>query len=303
MNVLFSSDDNYAQHLGVAIRSLLNNNAQNEINIYIVDNGISVKNKERLNTLASSSTNCQMNYILFAKWKSQLHLSLCWDISLSSYARLFMSSMLPSDVERVIYMDCDMIVCQDLSQLWNTNLQGNVIGAVQDTVSSPKESVGMTLKEPYFNAGMLLVDIKAWREQGCEKKCLDFIEEHKGNVIHHDQGVLNGVFRNKWTRLPIAYNLMTIHFLFSQHAIKKFYNDESDFYDEKVVQEAVEKPIILHFTPSMTTRPWIRNCKHPKRFLYWSVLDQTPWRGAQVESDTSKWYVKVINWWYRVTLK
>lgn len=300
MNVLFSSDNNYAQHLGVAIYSLLKHNqAADTISVYVVDNGIEDVNKDNLQTIVSEFANSTIYYISFDSWKEQLHLDLAWPISLSSYARLFLASMLPDDVERVIYMDCDMIVCDGLMDLWSYNLQGNVVGAVQDTVSTVKLSIGLMPTDSYFNAGMLLVDVKAWREHGKEQMCLDFISTHNGRVVHHDQGVLNGVFRNAWTCLPLRYNIMTIHYLLSQKAIKKFFKDESPFYCSDDVEEAKKNPAILHFTPSFTTRPWVKSCMHPLRYLYWDTLANTPWRGAQPEADKDKWYVKVINWWHR----
>lgn len=302
MNILFSSDNNYAQHLGVAIYSLLSNNKDvDRIRIFVVDNEISDLNKRKLADVVSYFQNSSIEYISFEKWKNSLHLNMSWNISISSYARLFVSSMLPSDVDRVLYLDCDMIVCEELIDLWRIDMNGNIIAAVQDTIrEGVKNAVGLSSIDKYFNAGMILIDLKAWREQQCETLCLKFIEDRNGQVIHHDQGVLNGVFRNAWTRLPLKYNLMTIHYVLSQKGVKKYFKDEAPFYAEEEVLEAIKHPAILHFTPSFTTRPWVKSCKHPLRHLYWDILARTPWKGAQPDKDNDKWYVKLINWRYRV---
>lgn len=302
MNVLFSSDNNYAQHLGVAMYSLLDKNREaKSISIFIVDNGIKEENKLKLKSVVDGFTNANICFISFDIWKQKLHLNLLWPISLSSYARLFMASMLPVNVEKVIYLDCDMIVCDSLAELWNTDMHGCVVAAVQDYQSDvPKLKIGLHPSDAYFNAGMLLVDLKAWRDQSCEEKCLKFIEDHEGNVFHHDQGVLNGVFRGTWYRLPIRYNLMTINFFVKTNRLKVFCKDNSlESYSENEIIEAKSHPCILHFTPSLTTRPWVKTCKHPLRYLYWDNLAKTPWKDALPEEDRNKWYVRVINWWYR----
>lgn len=302
MNILFSSDDNYAQHLGVLIYSLLSANAEaDSIDLYVIDNEISEVNRRKIESVVGSFSNAAVTFIPFKKWKDSLTLDLAWNISLSSYGRLFVGSIVPQNVDRVIYLDCDMVVRNSLEQLWNTDLGLYTIAAVQDDVTDGiKEAVTLNPEEQYFNAGMLLIDLKKWREQKIEDKCLAFIKEMNGRVIHHDQGVLNGVFRNNWYRLPVEYNLMTIHYMFNRTRILKYYGEHSEFYSESDIAKAKESPVILHYTPSFTSRPWVRGCKHPLRNLYWETLSKTPWAGAKPQKDKTKWYIKLINLRYRL---
>lgn len=301
LNVLFSSDDCYAQHLGAAMQSLLETNQDfTVIRTYIIDNEISELGKEKLCRIASKFPNAAIFWIPFEKWKSQLQLNMTWSISISSYARLFVADMIPDDIDRVLYLDCDMIVCDSLQNLWNTDLQGGVLGAVQDSVGdSTKNAVELLPDDRYFNAGMLLIDLAKWRELDIGKKCFHFIEEKNGSVVHHDQGVLNGVLRNQWFRLPLCDNLMTIHFIFNRRRVIDYFGEHADFYSENEIVNAKEHPVVMHFTPSFTSRPWCRDCKHPLKALYWKNLDNTPWKGAKPEKSKDKWYVKLINWRYR----
>lgn len=301
MNILFSSDDNYAQHLGVAIYSLLEHNRNVDIiRVFVVDNDISNENKQKLKCVVDSFSCASIEFISFAKWRDSLHLDMSWSISISAYARLFVASILPENIHKVLYLDCDMIVCEGLEKLWNTKMNGRIVAAVQDTVSdSIKTAVGMCPTERYFNSGLLLIDLKAWRTNDCEQKCIRFIEDRNGNVMHHDQGVLNGIFHNAWLRLPLSYNLMTIHYLFSQKVVGKIYKDHASFYLAEEVTNALMSPVIIHFTPSVTTRPWVKSCQHPMRNMYWEILRKTPWKGTLPEIDKDKWYVKLINWFHR----
>lgn len=301
LSVLFSSDNNYVQHMGVAIFSLLKNCDDFErIDIYVIEDEITESNKTKLEQMVLQFNKAKIIWIPFKKWKKQFQLDMQWPISISSYARLLVAEMLPTDVSRVLYMDCDMIVVDSIKKLWNTDLQGKVLGAVQDTVGdSVKSAVGLFSNDLYFNAGLLLIDLQAWRQQNVGGKCMMFINEHQGKVTHHDQGTLNGVLRNNWTKIGLQNNLMTIHYLFSMQDIKKYYGDHAEFYSDSEISFAKENPVILHYTPSFTTRPWVKNCKHPLKEIYWDVIAQTPWNGAKPQKDTSKWYVKLINWRYR----
>ena len=301
MNILFSSDENYAQHLGASIQSLLAHNTDvTKINVYIIDNAISDMSKERLFHIIAKYKNAEIRWISFAGWREKLNLNMTWKISLSSYARLFVAGMLPDTVERVLYMDCDMIVCSSLKKLWQSDLSGQVIGAVQDYIGDVvKQAVNLKENERYFNAGLLLVDLCKWRAEHIEEKCLRFIADRNGAVVHHDQGVLNSVFRNKWVRLPLQNNLMTIHYLESFDHLMNRVKDHSSFYDREEIEEARKRPVVLHFTPSFTSRPWVKGCKHPLKNLYWEAVEETPWRGAKPIKDNAKWYMKLLNWRYR----
>lgn len=299
--LIYSSDDNYVQHLGASIYSLLDKNRDfKQVRIYVIDNSISKCNKEKLSQIIVGFSNAQLFYISFDKWKEQLQVNMEWDISLSSYARLFVGSMLPREVDRVLYLDCDMIVCDSLKSLWKTDFSGKILGAVQDSVSdSTKGAVGLMPRQRYFNAGMLLIDLAAWRKANIEEECRKFIRSHQGNVHHHDQGVLNGVLSGKIFFLPLRYNLMTIHYIFNRKKILRYFGEHAHFWTDSEIEKAKEKPVILHYTPSFTVRPWIEGCHHPLANLYWDNLACTPWRKAVPQINCTKWYVRLIEWRYR----
>ncbi len=301
MNILFSSDDNYARHMGVAIYSVLLHNMDEEtIRFYVIDNHISQPNIEKLKSVVHGFKNADIYFFPFDKYENQLHLNLAWPISISSYARLFIGEMLPDNIDRVLYMDCDVVVNDALEDLWRTELNGNILGAVQDTIpSKTKASVGLLPKQPYFNAGVLLIDLDQWRLNRIGKKSLEFIDSHRGRVTHHDQGVLNGLLKDQWERIPLKYNVMTIHYMLSPTKVKKYYKDESDFYGSEEIINAKKNPIILHFTPSFTVRPWEVNCAHPYRTLYYNYLNNTPWFGIPNAKAIIPWYVRILNLRFR----
>lgn len=301
MNILFSSDDNYARHLGVAMYSLMiHNQKAKKLNFFVVDNHISEDNLSKLKQVVEGFCNSTINFIQFDSYAKELQLDMPWPISMSAYARLFAAEMLPKDIDRVLYLDCDMIINHDLSDLWNSDLRGNCIGAVQDQVRSViKENVGLCSTDKYFNSGLLLVDLKRWRKLNIGQQALDFIKLHEGRITHHDQGVLNGLLYKEWLRLPLRYNVMTIHYLMKQSDIVKFFKEYSGFYEQEEINMATYYPSVIHFTPSLTSRPWEQSSLHPLRNLYQILASKTPWKGCRLEKGQKTWYTKLINWRYR----
>ena len=297
MNVLFSSNDNYVRHLGVSLYSLLSNNqTEQKINCFVIENEIKSANLNNLRQIVNSFANADLFIIPFSKFKDKLKLDMPWPVSLSCYARLFVSELLPSEIDRVLYLDCDTVITSSLSELWNINLGENVVGAVQDQVAkNVKSAVGLETIDRYFNSGVLLINLKKWREMKIGDRCLQFIDEHAGKVIHHDQGVLNGILKTCWFRLPIKYNVMTIHYMISLSKIMKYYKDESSFYGKEEIALSKKCPAILHFTPSFTNHPWEYNCRHPLRSLYRNILNKTPWKDFPLEKNPNPWYVHLIN--------
>ena len=284
--------------MGVSILSVLENNKSfNSINIYIVDNNISDGNKLELKKLVESYQR-NIIFIDFEKYKKYLNLNMEWQISISSYARLFVASMLPSNIDKVLYFDCDTLIVDSLDELWNQDINDFYVAGVCDTVpSNTKQAIGLNSTDFYINAGMILINLKKWREDNLEKRLLDFIDDHNGNVIHHDQGVINGVIKNKKI-LPLKYNLMTSYLMMSRDDIIKLYKVEDPFYSQEQIDEAIKNPVYIHYTPGFTIRPWVKGCKHPYVDLYWKYLKLTPWKDFEPIKNNEKFHVKMVNWIY-----
>ncbi len=301
LRVIYSSDDNYAQHLGASVYSLLAHNRDFErVKVYIIENNISPGNKEKLISVADGFHNASMSFISFDRWRDSLKLDMPWHISVSAYARLFVSDMLSESIDRILYLDCDMIIASSLKKLWETELLDCLIGAVQDAVpDSVKLAVGLSAEDKYFNSGMLLIDLEKWRSENIQDKITAFLDEKKGRVIHHDQGVLNGVLKGRVKFVPLRYNLMTIHYILDLKHINKYFKNHAGFYGIEEIEKAKTEPAILHYTPSFTCRPWVKGCKHPFKSLYWQALSKTPWNGAKTERNTAKLKVRLVDFRYR----
>ena len=146
---------------------------------------------------------------------------------------------------------------------------------------------------------MLLINILLWREFKIEDKIKEFLDKHNGQVTHHDQGVLNGVLKDNITFLPLKYNVMTIQYFMDRDQWLKYFANNAKYYSNEEYECSKINPAIIHFTPSLTTRPWVKGCKHPLKNKYWDYLAVSPWSDSRPTVDNRKWYVKILDYLYR----
>lgn len=270
MNIVYSSDDNYSKYAGISIKSLLENNRHiDHINIYILDNNISDVNKNKMMQIISEYENCVLKFVSCKEYLDKFQLDMTWNISISAYARLLIASLLPEDVDKVLYFDCDTIVNNSIEELWKMELGDCYFAAVQDTVdSNTKISIGLKETDRYFNSGILLINLSYWRETDIEKEFFKYISLKNGKVVHHDQGILNAVCSKHILQLPLRYNFMTIHYFFNKKMIQKYFGDKAEYFSQAEINNEKNNVVIYHFTPSFTTRPWEKNVNtHIKVFM------------------------------------
>lgn len=137
LHVVYASDDNLAEILGVSLTSLYENNkAMEQITVYVLDSGIRDENRKKLESLSERYHWKELQWIEAKDITKELGMEVAIDRgSLSKYARLFISSLLPDDLKRVLYLDCDIIVKEPLHELWNLDLHGKTVGALKDVFS------------------------------------------------------------------------------------------------------------------------------------------------------------------------
>lgn len=124
---------------------------------------------------------------------------------------LYLTEILPADIDKVIYLDGDILVVDKLVKLWNTSVENYAIAAVPDSYNNKIEHYNR-LRYPqtlgYFNAGMLVVNLKYWREKQVLLKFFDYVKSNTERLRCHDQDVLNYLFKNSKLVLPIRYNVL-----------------------------------------------------------------------------------------------
>lgn len=193
------------------------------------------------------------------------------NLVLESYYRLFVSEVIPSTLDRVLYLDCDIIIADSLSSLWNEDISDYAVGAVPDFENNNvkfSNRLGYDTEFGYFNSGVLLINLNYWREHGVVRNYLDYIKNNYFTLPYHDQDVLNHEFYQHKKELPIRYNLQT-NLLF-----KDYYRNISCKYFNQI-NEAFKHPCVIHFTED---KPWFSDTTNPMYSYYKKYLDLTIWR-------------------------
>lgn len=304
MNLLFASDDNYAPLLGVTIQSLLDNNKNDfdEISMYVLDGGISTINKNKLYEIISKfNISVNLVYVEHDNINDVVGIDIKATRALSTYARLFVCSLLDESIDKIIYLDCDAIISGSLKELWNINISDYYFGAVLD--ACPKY-VNTILNLPrdgeHYNAGLLLINLKKWREDNLEKKFLDFIIENDGEVFHNDQGILNVICKDNILKIHPKFNILSPFFEVGYENVLKWYNI-TDYYTKELFNESLENPVFIHLTTFVNGRPWFSNAKnHPLREKFDYYANRTPFSDDEIYvEDNRGFYGKFFSWAYR----
>ncbi len=157
-------------------------------------------------------------------------------ISVMTYSRLLLGRIL-DNVDRVIYLDCDLVVLGSLKNLWGTDIEDNIIGAVEEPIENELDKK-LSVKR-YFNSGVMLINLKEWRNKGIEEECLGLDEGVLSRTAVFDQSILNYVFRNSG--------------VFSLNPIFNYCPAWKSFYDD-LLFEYEPAPVIVHFLGD--AKPW-----------------------------------------------
>lgn len=183
------------------------------------------------------------------------------------WARVLLPSLLP-DVDRVLYLDADVIVTDDLAPLWEVDLGDHLFGAVTNPCYPglpPSKELGLARREDYLNSGVLLMDLARMRAEGWVDELRNFAVAHPDNPCP-DQDALSARYHDRALRLHPRWNMQTICFERPPRRLP---------FPPGQIDEARARPAIVHFTG--TAKPWHRQSRHPLAHRYFEHLDQTPW--------------------------
>jgi lipopolysaccharide biosynthesis glycosyltransferase len=196
----------------------------------------------------------------------------------SSLFRLRIEELLPPEVDRVLYLDADVLVRRPLAELWDTPLDGKLIGAVRDPTSPwvsavrgfPWREIGIPPTTPYFNAGVMLIPLDRWRGAHVGERALALLRRHE--FVHADQCALNAVLCLSWQPLDRRWNTQWAH-LVEDGTLA--WVAETDTMSRSASEDAA----VMHFNSGRMRRPWDPRCSHPYRGEWLSMVEHTAWAG------------------------
>lgn len=281
MHIVYASDERYAGVLGVSLYSLLETHSGMErLKVTILDHHIPQESRRALDRVAGQFGR-RLDFVPVS-FPPELRIGTldCRRWSLAAFSRLFAASLL-GEADRILYLDCDTVICKSLEALFAFDMKGRSCAAVAEPMSRwHKANIGLARESPYFNSGVLLVDLAQWRRGQIERQFIRYIQARHGNIPYIDQGVLNAVLGGAMAPLPVAYNMMTLFYDFSYEHIERIRADRM-LYPREEFEKALQDPAIVHFTASFKSdRPWVKADGHCQSRLWNGCLRKAGWTGA-----------------------
>ncbi|WP_136254448.1 glycosyltransferase family 8 protein [Onishia niordana] len=288
IDIVLSADDRYAPYAAVVMVSALENaHEPSRFRFHMLTTGFGEDVKDGLQGVV-------------ARYGAEIMFSIVSPCEIDSLAsgrfgiaallRLYMQDYLPPDCKRVIYLDCDVLVMEDLAILWGEALGDNIIAAGMDLCGA---SISRRRKnsESYFNSGVLLVDLVAWRDERVSEKSVEYLKAFNDSQ-YPDQDALNHVLEGRWKRLAVKWNFQPTAYA----AMEKRYSHLDGYFEE--MEAAVISPAIVHFIGRV--KPWHPECAHPLAadFIRYSL--DTPWPiNAHQLRENLPWEKRIRLWFKR----
>lgn len=256
------TDDNYAMPCMVCVTSIFENNVGEECKVYVLTSGLSsvtVKKFERLAALYNQQIVISVvAEDAFAKLKTRHRYGT------SMYFRFLLPDI--AKESKVLYLDCDIVVHQNLSELWEMDIQGYACAVVEDQRGDEVELRNrVRISTPYFNSGVLMMNLDYWRTNNVRDALSDYIENNPEKCFFPDQDALNAVLAEKVLYLEYTYNFQEQWYWEEERICLHF----TKF--DKILQYR-DNPAIVHYT--WNQKPWMEQCFHPHRdwFLQYAKL-------------------------------
>jgi lipopolysaccharide biosynthesis glycosyltransferase len=320
--VVTAADDAFALPLAAMLQSVLASaRPSTGLHLFVVSDGIGARRRGRLETVLDRWTRSR-DRVTWIEAAGRLTtetdgaLKTSFRISETTYLRLLIPKLLPDAFQRAIYLDADLVVARDLTPLWTLPMEGNAVLAVQDfsiqRLDHPKgvrrhRDLGLSGNAPYFNAGVLVLDLEQWRRQGIAGQVFDYLHEYRNDINEVDQDGLNAVLAERWKPLDLRWNQQSnVEHL--EHWPASPLKDAA----RGLGSDLLHAPFIVHYTGA--SKPWHAVCHHPERDRFAQHLNASGWfsrwervawdvlQTARVPEQYLRRYTRPVRHWLRTSL-
>lgn len=295
INIAVCLDDNFVMQTTVLLTSIGCNKGNEKIVVYAIsENELSVATK----TIMISECDKYEMQIVFCVFpisqrKELQNLKIGashW--SLAAFLKLYLPIIIPENVEKVIYLDGDIIVRHCLMELWRADISQYAMAGVMDANQFSPRIVSSLYYDPYkyyyINAGALLLNLVFLRNIGVTNLFDRCMLEHGSTLEYVDQDVFNNVLFDKKLLVSTKFNAQYGCYIKPELRI--------DAIEEENIVELLKDPVIVHFSDRL--KPWHKFCMHPFKKEFDKYLSMTPFKGYKKSnpkrSDLRKYIVRVV---------
>ena len=298
MYISYSSSDEYSEYTGISIISLFENNKNVDLNVFIIDNGISKMNRDNIIKIAEKYKR-KIVFIDGKRIEYELKNKVpIFNGSFSTYSRIILDKIYPDYVDKILVLDSDTIINGSLESLNYLEFTDKIIAAVENPEFYLNENINteekniINLKKRYFNAGILYVNLKEWREKNFSNKIDKAISELK-EFKFVDQTILNyATDLEDYAKLPYKYNYWG-HLWDKEHC-NKIHSFFLNYFPVKEIIEAENNPIIIHYK-GYTSRPWFKESTSSMKDKYLYYKSISPWKNIKLDSFYNSTYYKNLS--------
>ncbi len=284
ITVVVASDDHYLIMLAALLKSIeLNHKTEEHIEVYIVEDNVPAKNKEKLK---ASLTEGKIS-LIWIKMEDTIPKGFKFPLDkntypLNIYIRLLIPYFMPKELKKVLFLDVDMIMLEDISKLWHTDIGDKIIGAATDSVTKTLrngvgnyQELGLNPDTKYYNAGLQIINLEKWRENNMTDKIFSTIKNNIKYATPVDQYGANVAMVNKWHELNPLWN----------------YFSNGTNPDPYLIHYFHRKP----FYKSYSNNPVYRD-------IFYQYLNQTKWNNSKPVGEMSRYLKKLGNVLQKFTL-
>jgi len=271
MKFVLACDNNYFSYVYVAIKTLLENNKNYEdLEVVFIEQNVTQENKDILVKLGERY-NRDIKIIEFIMPTIYSKLPP-FGSSKTTFAKFTFSSLFEDDI--VVFLDPDTLILDDISKMKDIDMTGYLFaGVVENLPRYHSDLAGLEKEDSYVNGGVLICNLKLWRETNFEQKVFDYIRKNTKN-FNFDQGILNELGKGRIKVIPPKYNVLAEIFEINDvDKLKRRYK-YNNFYTQSEINEAINKPTIVHFTHFLYGKPLMKGCRHPFTNLFLKHLDE-----------------------------
>lgn len=251
VHVVFITDEIYFEPMLVTIASMLEHSKRIiDISIFLtftpleyqsnILNGI--KSGENVNVLyVRKIINSELEVL-----RAKNH------VSSAAFIKTILTSLLP-EVDKVIYLDSDLLVLEDIGMLWDLVDSKVELAAVRSaSYFIDNEHLGLKKDDETFNSGLMVMNLDLMRQNQRETQLLTFLKLKNEVTSLNDQAAFNSVFKYNWLKLDLRWNVYVQNFIFGNQKLR---------YKNKDIKKSRMNPYIVHFNGSV--KPWDTDCGHP----------------------------------------
>ena len=277
MNIVYIATDSYISLLGISINSIIMNRKSEEINLYVCSPDLTEEHKKQLEDIVipfggDISFLDVSDYL--NNFRVQVNTSGFHPIVL---ARLFLASYLPENIDKVLYLDCDVVANGNLWKLEATQLEGKAFAAVPELCmpERQKAQIGLEKDDIYFNCGVMLINLAYWRKKKLSEQFLEYFIKQNGKLLYNDQDILNHCCKGAIGKLSHTYNYNPALYYFPRYFIRSY---QPEYYcaNSKEYKSIRQKPVLIHFMGE--ERPWVHGNYSPYQGVFEKYKLNSPWK-------------------------